>query len=62
MLYSDGLSVELGHLVAVPVPEGTEMGRVVMLGDTAGGQHVQAGKRTHQAAGQGGFRPSLRLG
>jgi hypothetical protein len=34
MLYRDGLSVELGHLVAVPVPEGTETGRVVMLGDT----------------------------
>jgi hypothetical protein len=34
MLYSDGLTVELGHLVALPVPEGTETGQVVMLGDT----------------------------
>lgn len=34
MRYSDGLTVELGHLVAVPVPEGTGRGRVVMIGDT----------------------------
>ena len=34
MLYSNGLPLELGHLVAVPVPDGCETGRVVMLGDT----------------------------
>lgn len=34
MLYHDGSEVMLGHLVSVPVPSGTETGRVVMLGDT----------------------------
>lgn len=34
MLYDDGSEVKLGHLVAVPVPSGSETGRVVMLGDT----------------------------
>lgn len=34
MLYCDGSEVMLGHLVAVPVPSGTQTGRVVMLGDT----------------------------
>ena len=34
LLCHDGSEVMLGHLVAVPVPSGTETGRVVMLGDT----------------------------
>ena len=34
MLYADDSEVRLGDLVALPVPSGTETGRVVMLGDT----------------------------
>ncbi len=34
MRYSDGSTVTLGDLVAVPVPSGVANGRVVMLGES----------------------------
>jgi hypothetical protein len=43
MLYNNGSEVMLGHLVAVPVPSGTETARVVMLGDTYAHLEVEPG-------------------
>lgn len=34
MKYHDGLTIMLGDIVSVPMPEGKEKARVVMLGDT----------------------------
>jgi len=34
MRYHDGLTIMLGDIVSVPMPEGKENARVVMLGDT----------------------------
>jgi len=34
MKYHDGLTIMLGDIVSVPMPEGEEKARVVMLGDT----------------------------
>jgi ribosomal 50S subunit-recycling heat shock protein len=34
MKYSDGSSVKLGDIIAIPLPSGTAKARVVMLGDT----------------------------
>ena len=34
MIYADGSAVTLGDIVALPVPEGSDKARVVMLGDT----------------------------
>jgi len=34
MKYKDGLDVRIGDVVSVPIPSGSAMGRVVMLGDT----------------------------
>ncbi|MGY3265491.1 hypothetical protein [Lysobacter sp. HA35] len=38
MKYSDGSEVRLGDLVSVPVPTGSALARVVMLGDS--GEHL----------------------
>ena len=34
MRYHDGSTIMLGDIVSVPMPDGTEKARVVMLGDT----------------------------
>lgn len=43
MVYTDGSRVRLGDIVEINMPDGTELARVVMLGDTHEHLDIDAG-------------------
>jgi hypothetical protein len=45
MMYEDGSAVSLGDIIEIDMPDGTEVAKVVMLGDTLAHLDIDAGFR-----------------